>query len=385
MRIGIDARHLSNKARGGYKTYTASLLSALSQFDEQNEYFVYFDSEVDSSLLAPNPNFHYRVLRAANPLGTVLREQIALPRLAAKDRVDLLHCPANTSPLVSKVNVVVTIHDAIRFLFREKVCAENLRQRVKYRCTAAYEAAVIPRAARSAHCIITVSETSRQDLSRCLGLDAGTIHVAPLSVHPRFRVMDTSLVRGEIQDRLGLSGTLVMGLSGPENRKNLTGLIRVFSIVSRELPNTAFVVVCSAEDTKTRGLSLCSGTNLQENVTFLEGVSDDDLVLLYNAASVFVFPSLYEGFGLPPLEAMACGTPVVASDRGSLPEVLGDAARLLDPLDHAGIARAVCDIVKETPTALAWRDKGLRRAHLFSSHAFATKVLEVYGKVCGVS
>lgn len=383
MRIGIDARHLSNKAKGGFKAYTSSLLSALSQLDERNEYFIYFDREVDSSLLVSNPNFYYRVAPVTNPMGTVLREQITLPRLAMKDGVDLLHCPANTSPLISKVNIVVTIHDAIRFLFREKVGRTDLRRRVKYRCMAAYEAAVIPRAARRAQCIITDSETSRKDLSHWLGLDVGTIHVVPLSVHPRFRVIDTSLVRREIRGRFGLSRTFVMGLSGPENRKNLTGLIRVFAMVSRELPNTAFVIVCSTEDAKTRGLSICSGTNLQEKVTFLEGVSDDDLVLLFNAASVFVFPSLYEGFGLPPLEAMACGTPVVASDRGSLPEVLGDAAISFDPFECSSIASAICDVVTTSSVAATLRTKGIQRAKLFSERAFATAVQKVYNKACG--
>jgi len=261
--------------------------------------------------------------------------------------------------------MVLSIHDVLPWR----------RPELFTRTTLARRKLLLSRAASRASRVLVASEHARDEVIELLELEPRRVAVAPLGVDRRFRPIEPDPVR--LAHRFGIPpDPFVLWVGTPEPRKNLSVLLRAFALVRRRAPECSLVLV-GAEGLEDRDvareLELLGRSVIRPGV-----VSDDELVSLYSATTCFVFPSLYEGFGLPPLEAMACGAPVVASDRASLPEVVGDAGILIDPTDPDALADAVERVVLSPETAEDMRRRGMARASGFTWARCAEQTAAAY-------
>lgn len=290
---------------------------------------------------------------------------VMLDRQAASLGVDLVHCPGALVPLKLSRPLVLTIHDVLPWRLPELFSRAMLARRK----------VLLSRAAARASRVLVASEYARTEVIELLELPERRVSVAQLGVDRRFQPVEPDAVR--LAHRFGIPpDPFVLWVGTPEPRKNLSVLLRAFALVRRRAPECSLVLVGAEgiEDHDTsRELEM-----LGRSVIRLGVVSDDELVSLYSATNCFVFPSLYEGFGLPPLEAMACGAPVVAADRASLPEVVGDAGMLVDPTDPDALADAIERVVLTPDVAERMRRDGLRRARSFTWDRCAEQTVEAY-------
>lgn len=353
MKIGIDARNDGT----GVGRYTFSLVRELAKIDRENEYVLFLNRERFAAYAAPGPNF--RTVEAAIPWFT-LREQLLLPRLVARERLDLMHYPNVTVPLLSRTPFVVTIHD-LNYLHAAGITNPALR--------AGYRVELVK--ARRARRLIAVSEHTRETLVRALGVDPARVAVtheaadAPGAVEP-----DTGVLT-----RHGLDRPFFLYVGAAYPYKNLARLIEAFARVDGAY---RLVLAGDHEDFGATLKSQAEAAEVAGRVVFPGPVSEAELAALYAGALAYVFVSLSEGFGLPGLEAMAAGVPVVAARAGSLPEVYGDAACYCEPLDVDSIATALVEVASDEQLRARLVTDGRRRAGGFSWARTAEQTLAVY-------
>lgn len=382
MHIAIDARSLSHPQPGGFKTYTTHLVQALLKEDRENEYVLYLDRPVDPSGYADFPNVTLEVIRPVGGwAGVPLREQIWLPFHFTRWHPDVVHFPCATGSIAITVPLVVTIHDAIEFFERPRLTRLS-RESVRRRLMVQYNRWVQRVIARHATTIITVSTQSMHDIAKTLRVPKDKIRVIPNAHAEFFRPCQEKDKLNELTGRLKIPDKFLLALASASPRKNASGLLRIYG----RLPHTLrarypLVIVWTHSFLQPEIEKEVKKLGLKDSTYFLPRVSDEDLVLLYNAATAFVFPSLYEGFGLPVLEAMACGTPVIASNLSSIPEVAGDAAELANPRDEDAFAEALFRVLTSPDRRRALSEAGLRRARQFSWQRTAQMTLDVYREV----
>jgi glycosyltransferase involved in cell wall biosynthesis len=228
--------------------------------------------------------------------------------------------------------------------------------------------------------VITASEQSRKDILHFLPVSPDRLHVLPYAVAEGFRPIPKDDVRRMLVKKYDLQDPFLLCIGAANPRKNFNRLVDVFSRLSEDFPQLRLVVV-GAQPKKPFTKDTASGPERSTRILHLGFVSDADLVLLYNGCAVFVYPSLYEGFGLPPLEAMACGAPVVCSDGSSLPEVAGDAALLVDPTDTRAVTEAVRNVLTHPDVACTMRRNGMQQARKFSWKQNASRTMELYRRL----
>lgn len=381
MRIGIDARFLTHPQRGGFKTYTECLIAALAQVDTENEYILYLDRSPDQFTKLPKQrNFISRVVPGMFPLiGMPWREQISLSRHAARDRLDLLHSPSLTAPLHLNCASVVTIHDTI---WNSPEKYSNDKSRFSGRTLMELYYRLVPRyVARHASNIITVSEASKQSIVQDLGVSTDRVFVTYEAAGQIYKPIDDRQRIQAIRSKYNLNSKFILAIGSADPRKNIATCIEAFSLLSSNLREEyQFVIVWAHSLLAPKLTGQIQELRLTNQVRFLESVSDEDLFLLYNVSSLFVFPSLYEGFGLPLLEAMACGTPVAAADNSSIPEIAGDAALLFDAHDAQAIADTLSRALTDEEQRRCLKQKGLTRAGDFTWERCARQTIDVYAQ-----
>ncbi len=364
MRIGIDARMLRYSGIG---KYIRNLIENLAGIDRKNQYIL-FCKEADLGVCKINQeNFHFQVVRA--PLFS-LREQLSLPFMIKKNRLDIFHTPHFNLPLFLPAKRMVTIHDLIPLIFPE--AGFSWLARTYYRF-------MNSQATKRARKIIVDSKNTKRDLIKFFKVPEGKIEVIYGAVSERFRPVNDAELLEKAKRRLDITKNFLLYVGLKERRKNLVSLIKVLEILRRKMDFDIQLVIVGKEDPRfTQAEETAKELDLVEEVLSLGEVSNEDLVLLYNAAQVFVFPSLYEGFGLPPLEAMACGTPVISSNTSSLPEVLGDTAILIDPHDINEWAEKIREVLTDEELREKLKRKGLERVKKFSWGRTAQDTLKVY-------
>ncbi len=387
MKIGIDARFLTHPQHGGFKTYTECLVEALRRVDRENEYVLYVDRPSAVSCEAPEDRgFTLRsVGRAVSALGMPWREQVLLPLWARRDRLDLFHSPCLSAPLCLPCQLVLTVHDMI--WHRSNASVEPAALGVRQRMLHEYYRQVTSRAVRRAAAVLTVSEASKSEIVTLLGVSANRVFVTYEAVRPGFAAAHEGWQADAIRRKYDLPGEFVMAIGAADPRKNTAALVDAYRLLPPGLREKYPLLVMwthpsLAEDLRRRVER--HGLNGQVRFRRLTA-SNEEMALLYKSASVFAFPSRSEGFGLPPLEAMACGVPVVAARNSSMPEVLGDAAWYVDAEDPGAIAAGMARVLTDASTRAALRESGLRRAALFSWDCCARETLSVYRMVLGLS
>jgi glycosyltransferase involved in cell wall biosynthesis len=369
VRIAIDVRKLHDFGIG---TYIRNLLRYLAQLDHSGEYVLICRPADRASIAAIAPNFTPLIDRS-EPYS--ISEQFTIPARLLRHSVDLFHAPHYVLPPFVPGPAIVTIHDCIHLMF-----PQYLPNRLAY----AYAKASLWAAAHRAARVLTVSETSKTDIVRYCGIAADRVTVIYNAIDERFLREPSGQEISDTRERYQLDGPFVLYVGNIKPHKNLERLIEAFHLVRREGFERLKLLIIGDQISKFPRLRRAVDRyKLHKHVRFLGFVPNDTLASLYRLATVFAFPSLYEGFGLPPLEAMASGTPVVASNTSSLPEVLGDAAVLVDPYSTAAIAGGLTRVLGDADLRARLREMGLARARMFSWEDSVRKVKAVYDAVGG--
>jgi glycosyltransferase involved in cell wall biosynthesis len=379
MRVGINAFFLSQPATGSGQ-YTHHLLKALARAEPGNEVLPLAPharlQAVPTCHLPPSA-FNLQPLTCiAQNLAKVWFEQVSFPRACRRRSVDVAHVPYFAPPRCPPVPTVVTIHDLIPMLLDA------------YRGSALVRAytRLVATGARRARAIIADSECSKRDIVRLLGIPPQRVHVIYLAAEERLQPVEDEVRLGNVRRRYGLPERYVLYLGGLDQRKNVLTLIRAFARTREVLDDPHRLVIAGRLPERESPLfpdprRVVAELGLGEAVRFVGWVAEEDKPALYSGAACFVYPSLYEGFGLPPLEAMACGAPVIASNASSLPEVVGDAGLLVAPQDVDALAEAMIAVLSDEELRASLRQKGAARAKRFSWEKTARETLGVYERL----
>lgn len=370
MRIGINTFALSDRlGMAGSGRYILGLTQALTRLEHQHDLVLF--GNADNWHLLPS-NGCQRVdcgrVTTIRPL-RLLWEQLVLPLMLRRYQIDLLHSTVFVAPLCLPCPSVVTIHDMTWFTLPRQ------HTRVK----GAYFRAMIPPAVRRAAQIIAVSEASKQDIVTLLGTSAERIAVTYEGVDLDFFCPEAAKGRvGEVGARYSVRRPYVLYVGKLEPRKNLPTLIKAFASIARQFPDHQLVLAGNPGWDFQAIYETAACIPLRERIRFTGFVAEADLPALYAEADLFVYPSSYEGFGFPVLEAMACGTPVITSNVSSLPEVAGDAGLLVDPLDVVALVDAMRQVLGNSMLRQQMRAKGLEQARRFTWEATARRTLQIY-------
>jgi glycosyltransferase involved in cell wall biosynthesis len=370
LRIAIDAHSVGAKL-GGNESYAINLIEALAQIDEVNDYTLYVTTtEARDRFHQRWPNFKVRTTLPHTPL---IRIPLTLSAELRKHPVDVLHVQF-TAPPFCPCPVVVSIHD---LSFEHLPHTFHRRSRTQLRLTVRHSA---KRAAR----ILTLSEHTRRDVIDTYKIDPSRITAIPLAAPRHFsRVTDNRELQ-RVRHNYGIDGPYILSVGSIQPRKNLARLINAYASLrgkyaEAELPKLVLVGKHAwLYDETMRALAQ---TGLKESVILTGYVPESDLPALYSGALCFVYPSYFEGFGLPPLEAMKCGAPVIVGNQTSLPEVVGDAALTVDPYDVSSIAAAIDRLIKNSDLRGELSVKGRTRAETFDWRETARRTLQVYEQV----
>jgi glycosyltransferase involved in cell wall biosynthesis len=362
MRIGFDVTPLC-VPQSGVGTYTSNLLDHLEQCaDDQILPLTHRPWHIDASR---SPNGHVPFFR----LNKTVWMQTVLPRQLARLGLDVCHFTNAVAPLWTPCPSVVTIHDMTLWLFPE---LHGRRRLLAMR-------PVIPLAARRAAAIITVSHSAKRDIVSILGVPEHKVHVVYEAPAPFFRVLERDPKLEAIREHHELPERFVLHVGTIEPRKNLVRLLEAFAQFRRDTGESHTLILVGQRGWRDEAVfSAAERLALGNAVRFLGYVSPDTLVALYNLADAVAFPSLYEGFGLPVVEAIVCGTPVVASANGSLAEIAGDAAEFVNPMDVESIAAGLQRVLVDRTRHVELRTKGLARASLFSWGQAAIQTRQIY-------
>lgn len=371
-RVALDGFPLQVRS-AGVAVYTAALARALAALRPEVE-LVLFGLRAPG-LRSPSPDGQAPTpanLRTQQswlyPL--VMGQPLPLPRIAlehALGDIDVFHATAYAAPIARRAAVVVTVHDLALLRFPELGTAALRRLVARTAASAA-----------TAQRVIAVSETTRRDLIALCAVPAEKICVVPNGCDPDFVPLEPAIARARVAAAYGIEGPYILHVGTLEPRKNLGRLVDAIARL-HAAGHTLPLVLAGAPGWGAEALDrVIAASRLGESVRRLGRVSAADLPALYGAATLFTYPSLYEGFGLPPLEAVACGTPVVASNAGALPEVLGDAALLVDPLDEGALAAAMQRLLTDRDLRAALRERGLARARQFTWARCARATWAVY-------
>jgi glycosyltransferase involved in cell wall biosynthesis len=366
MKIGIDA-HAAEIDGSGNCTYIRNLVRALREIDKQNDYVLYVTKSMHPFYqdFHSYENFSIRQLPMKNPM---IRIPLALAWETAKDKLDILHVQY-ISPPFHEGTLVTTIHD-LGFLHVPETFSrfEVIRSKIFIRMTA-----------KRAKKIITGSHYSKNDIVETYGIDPKKIEVIPLGVSGIFNPGIDPADAQKILRKYGIQKPYLLCVGRLNPRKNLISLVKAFDMLKKEKSILHKLVIVGKDDFATKEIiKSIKATDSANDVVFTGYVAEEDLPSLYSETDVFIYPSLFEGVGLPVLEAMSCGVPVIASDSSSLTEILGDSGILVDPLNPEELMRAILHITSDQDLRNSYRAKGTARAENYSWASTAQKTLECY-------
>ena len=373
MKIAIDARKWRDYGIG---TYVRNVVRHLAIVDRETTYFLFCHRTDETTLRDLAENF---VPVVDDSAGYSFQEHVSIPLKLRRLGANLLHSPHYVLPLLCRVPAVVTIHDCIHLLFPQYLPSRAAWQYARF---------MMGSAIRRAALIFTLSEASRNDILRFYPeADPELLLVVPNAIDEAIVEDPGEEETQRVKERYQIRGRFVLYAGNIKPHKNLERLVAAFGLL-KQRPGHDDVKLLIIGDEVNRYGSLrraVETAGVRQDVRFFGFVPDRTLAALYRLASVFAFPSLYEGFGLPPLEAMASGTPVVTSNVSSLPEVAGEAALLVDPLDPGAIADGIHRVLTDNELRQRLRCRGLARARQFSWEASVQRVREIYAEVDGAS
>ena len=355
MNIGIDARGINLYKGSGIGTYTRNLIFILINSNLKDKFNLLGTGNEDKNFIKNNTSLTFISGRYNS-----FYEDFYIPHWINEKKLDLYHLPQNGlgMPLDSNSKIVVTIHDLIPYAMPETVGKGYLDKFLKE----------MPKIISSCSGIITVSEYSKKDILRFFpNFPSEKIYVTPLAANESFKPMEKESCKNVIKNLFKIDSPFILYLGGFSSRKNVKSLILAFKKIIKDLPNDYKLVLGGTlQDEGFNLQKIVIDNNLENNVIFTGYLKDSLLPIFYNAADVFVYPSYYEGFGLPPLEAMCCKTPVITSNLTSIPEVTNNAALLINPSNEDELSDALIKILKDDYLRKELSEKGYLKSLEFS-------------------
>ncbi len=373
MRIGIDVRYLSHGLVGGVHRYITHLVPALIEAGPDHRFFLYADTKRPFELTDLPANVSLRLLNYRNGLSSIYHD-FTMHRAMEADQVDVVHFPANYGFGPSRAKSVITLHDQINVLPLREIYRGH-RKNLKTMGMMTYLHFCSTRAVRQASLIITVSNYSRQQILAHVNLPPEQVIALHYGPSPSLHRVEDKAILEETRTRLNISRPFVLA----DAIKNPGVLVRAWKLLPENLRESHQIVFFSRTPTPPEAVQEAVAAGYAR---LLVRPANDDLMTLYSMAEAFIFPSWIEGFGLPPVEAMTCGAPVIASDRGSIPEVVGDAALIIDAEDADGLAKHIISVLSDSALAEKMRQKGYARAATFTWGSTARQLLQHYTTIC---
>ncbi|MFA9397255.1 MAG: glycosyltransferase family 4 protein [Clostridiaceae bacterium] len=369
MKIGFDGRSINWYNGTGIGTYSNNLLINLLNIDKTNDFNIFWNGNNYNKYKTVNSNYILTSRRQHS-----YYEDCLIPSFIKKNNMDIYHIPQNgigySDTLTCKT--IVTIHDLIPYIMPQTVGSGYLKKFLTQ----------IPRILDKCNGIITVSEYSKQDIIRFFPDTKDKVYVTPLAADSIYKPLDKEICKHSLNEKYNMDKPFILYVGGFSERKNVESIIQSFHNIYKKLNKEYnLIILGSIRDKLSTLKSLVEKLDMNENIKFLGFIENNMLPVFYSAADVFIYPSFYEGFGLPPLEAMSCGCPVISSNTTSIPEVIKDAGILIDPYNIKSIENALESVLNNNTLRENLSLKGLSRSSLFSWDNTAKLTLDAYNEV----
>ncbi len=378
MKIGIEGQRLLRVKKHGMDMVALELINELQKLDHENEYVIFVKADDDVDAIKATTNFKI-VKLAGGPYPTW--EQIALPKAAKKEKCDILHCTSNTAPIVTDIPLVTTLHDII---YMESISVFSKSGTWYQKIGNMYRRAVVPSIVKKSDKIITVSKFERNRIAEFFKLPNADDRLVAIynGVTEHFRVITDSVELNRVKQLYKLPENFLFFLGNTDPKKNTPGVLKAFSDYLKQTGDDMYLVMLDYEQSALDTILADIGDKKLKSRILLTGyVVNTDLPAIYNLCTVFLYPSLRESFGIPMLEAMRCGVPVITSNTSSMPEVSGDAAFIIDPFNPSEITNAIVELINNKELRDKLSQKGLKQSQKFSWKNMAKEVLELYKEV----
>jgi glycosyltransferase involved in cell wall biosynthesis len=366
MQIGINASKIFD-VHTGVGRYTSNLCRSILKMGSKDDYYLYAPGRMGNVIIT---DLETPMVAKHNSTLRILWEQIVLPIYSRKDRLDLFHYTDHALSLIHRVRpTIITVHDIAYIRFPNLL---NKSRRI-------YKKNILKISIRKADIIVADSHSTKRDIIEYFGVEDEKIKVVHLGVESRFRPIENV---EEYRLRNNLPSKMILNVGTLEPRKNVVTLIKAFKeLRGKGFEDYKLVIAGDKGWLYEQIFKEVEHSGLKQEILFRGVVSDEDLPMLYNCAGIFVYPSLYEGFGLPPLEAMACGIPVITSNTSSLPEVIGDVGIMVDPTDDKSLSDAMYSVLTDKELWQHMSNNGLQRSKIFTWEKAAKEILEIYDEV----
>ncbi len=368
MKIAFDGRGINWYAGTGIGVYGLNIIKSILNIDKENNYHIFWCGGNFEEISYHNTNF---VLSSKKQ--HKFFENFYFPQYINTNFIDVYHLPQNGLGLSENVLAykVITLHDIIPYTMPDTVGKGYLNKFIEN----------IPKIIKLADAIITVSEFSKNDICRFFPYSKDKIYVIPLAANENFKKHRKDYCRAYLSEMFGIEKDFILYIGGFSPRKNVPMLIKAFSLAKKDFKTPHnLVIVGSHKDQMTQLHAMVSEYKLEDDVIFTGYASNDELPLFYSACDLFVYPSLYEGFGLPVLEAMNCGAPVIATNCTSIPEVAEDAVIYITGSDDIDLSNKIIDVVNNSAKKILYSEKSIKRAAAFSWEKTAKMTIDIYKK-----
>jgi len=378
MKIGIEGQRLYRRKKHGMDMVALELIKNLQKIDTHNEYVIFVRPDEDNTCIPKAANF--KVVELESWGGYAGWEQFALPKAAYKEGCDVLHCTSNTGPIFSKVPLITTLHDiiyleSISLLKKEGTWYQKLGNMYRRYC--------VPSVVRKSKKVITVSEYEKERINKHFGFGDQRLTAIYNGVGEHFFKITNAEQLEKVKEQYNLPERFFFFLGNTDPKKNTRGVLKAFAQFNQNSPGAFKLVMLDYDEHELQKLlSEIGASDLRNSIHLTGYVPNTDLPALISQCSVFLYPSLRESFGIPILEGMACGVPVITSNTSSMPEVAGEnTALLVDPYDANAIFEALNTLVEDKALASLLAENGIARAKKFSWETMANNVLELYEDV----
>ena len=378
MRIGIEGQRLFRKKKHGMDMVALELIRNLQQIDHENEYVVFVKPDEDDKVITESDNVKIHPIEGGP---CPIWEQVKLPRAAAQEQCDLLHCTSNTAPTRSDVPVMITLHDII---YLESLSILKKSGTWYQKMGNVYRRWNVPRVVKKSKRIITVSEFEKVRIKEFFGFSESDQRLRAVynGVSEHFKPVKDESKLEEVKQKYQLPDKFLFFLGNTDPKKNTERVLHAYAdYVSESEEPLKLVLLDYKENILDQALKYQGIEHIKPNIILPGYVINKDLPAIYSLSVIFLYPSLRESFGIPMLEAMSCGTPVITSNTSSMPEVSGGAARIVDPFKKEEITKAIVDLVTNEHERTLLAGQGLQQASKFTWKAMAENVLQIYKEI----
>ncbi len=373
MKIGIQAQRIFRKKKHGMEVVTIELINHLQKIDKENEYIIFVKDGEDRECIKETENFKIRIVPGITYPDW---EQIHLPRAIKRENLDLIHFTSNTASVFTTIPIVLTLHDII---YLESISFSGTHYQ---NIGNIYRRLIVPKIVNKSKAIITVSEYEKERIDQHFSFENDKVKVVYNAKDSAFKKVNDEDLLNRIREKYNFPDNFILFLGNTAPKKNSDRLIRAYArYVEKSESPLPLVVLDLPRPYIVNILKELGMEKIDNQIITKDYISHNDLLVVYNLATIFIYPSLRESFGLPIIEAMACGTPVITSNTSAMPEVAGNAALLANPYDVEDMAEKIHSLATNEHLLQSLIEKGYKRSEDFSWERTANKVLEIYNNV----